>query len=237
MPSPLQIPFLFAALLLSSIASVDPSGHWEGTIRAPEMEVSIEADLFRNANRELAGTFANLTRNVKAIPLSNVAVEGSTVTFEIKANGGGTFRGALGADGKTMTGTFTTSGPSSETFELPFSLTRTGEARIEAPAKSAPISKDLEGTWSGTLEVEGKPRQVGLKLSNHADGTSTGAVISGEGMQIPITTILQEGASVTLDVKNIGGSYAGTLKAEGKELVGTWTQGPFVGPLTFRRAP
>jgi hypothetical protein len=38
---------------------------------------------------------------------------------------------------------------------MPFSLTRTGDPRIEAPATSAPIGKELEGIWNGTLDVNG----------------------------------------------------------------------------------
>lgn len=62
----------------------------------------------------------------------------------------------------------------------------------------------------------------------------TGGVIIADGLEIPIATIAQEGSRVTLDVKRIGGSWAGTLS--GTELAGTWTQGPFVGPLRFHRS-
>jgi hypothetical protein len=38
------------------------------------------------------------------------------------------------------------------------------------------------------------------------------------------------------DVASVGASYVGVLNAAGTELAGTWTQGPAVLPLTFRRA-
>jgi hypothetical protein len=94
----------------------------------------------------------------------------------------------------------------------------------------------LEGSWTGTLEANGKQLRIGLKMSNHPDGTATGAVISSEEVEIPITRITSDGASLKLDIKNVGGSYVGKLNEGGTELVGTWTQGPFVAPLTFRRA-
>lgn len=134
-----------------------------------------------------------------------------------------------------MQGTFTTRGPDGQPLELPFDLKRTGAAKIEAAPKNAAVSKELEGTWSGTMEVDGTSRELGLRFRNQADGTASGIVIAGEGTEIAITTIAQKASAVTLDVKSIGGSYTGTLDASGTELTGTWTQGPFTAPLVFRR--
>jgi hypothetical protein len=231
----------FALLVLTSFllhaqTPAGVSGHWEGVIHAPGMDIVIEVDLAPDAAGKLAGTFSNPARNVRAFPLANVEADGTSVTFAIPAaTGGGTFSGTLAPDGKSMKGTFATKGPDAQPLDLPFELTHAGPAKIDAPAKSSAIGKDLEGRWSGALEVEGTTRQIGLSLVNHADGTATGVVISGEGIEVPITVIAQKGSSVTLDVKNIGGSYAGTLGNGGAELVGTWTQGPFSAPLTFRR--
>ena len=76
-----------------------------------------------------------------------------------------------------------------------------------------------------------------LTMANQPDGTATGSFVNvDEGLEIPITTITQKASSLTLDVKAVGGSYSGVLNPEGTELVGTWTQGPAVLPLTFRRA-
>ncbi|HYS52365.1 MAG TPA: hypothetical protein VER58_01210 [Thermoanaerobaculia bacterium] len=206
------------------------SGHWEGTIRAAEKDVKIEFDLTKNG-----GTFNLPARNLKALPLSNVVVHDGKVTFEIKGAGGGTFEGTLSADGQSIEGTFAMRGPDpSQSMEMPFSLKRTGDARIEEAPKSAPIGKELEGKWSGTLEVEGKQKQVGITLTNYPDGSSTGTLTS-DGMQIAINTIVQKGNSITLDVKNVGGSYSGTLQDDGT-IAGTWTQPPFVGPLDFKRS-
>jgi hypothetical protein len=50
---------LIPASGLHAQTAVDPSGHWEGLIKMPEMEMAIEIDLAKNANGTLAGTFAN----------------------------------------------------------------------------------------------------------------------------------------------------------------------------------
>jgi hypothetical protein len=204
------------------------SGHWEGVIHSTEMNFNIEVDIAG----DLTGTFTNSAMNVRGLPLSDIHADGQNVTFALKVNGGGVFHGTLSADGKSISGTFTMKYNGSD-LELPFELTRKGDAKIEAAPKSAAITKALEGRWSGTIQVGGESREIGLVLANHADGTSTGVIRSSEGMEIPIASIVQKGASITLDVKNVGGTYAGTLKDNAIE--GTWTQGNFSAPLTFHR--
>jgi len=213
--------------LFVSLSLFAQSGHWEGVIHAPEMNFNIEVDLAGNS-----GTFANAAMHVRGLPLSDIHAEGTSVTFALKVTGGGVFRGTLSADGNAISGTFSTRYNDND-LELPFELTRKGDAKLEPPPTSAAISKELEGRWSGTIEVEGAPREVGLSLTNHPDGTATGVVISGQGTEIAIASIVQKGANVTLDVKNIGGAFAGTLKNDA--LTGTWTQGKFSAPLTFHR--
>ena len=44
-------------LMAQTPAAADPSGHWEGTVQIPSMELKIEIDLARNSKGEFAGTF------------------------------------------------------------------------------------------------------------------------------------------------------------------------------------
>ncbi|HYC62018.1 MAG TPA: hypothetical protein VEK79_20875 [Thermoanaerobaculia bacterium] len=225
---------VFIALLFASVsaAAQNATGHWEGAIHTPQGDVTIAVDIAKNAAGEIVATFDNPARGVRGFPLSKVVLNGLSVTFAINAAGGGTFKGTFNGD--AVEGTFTTRGPDGQPLELAFDLVRKGDAAIASAPKSGAIAKNLEGKWTGTLEVEGTQRQLGLSLTN-ADGSATG-FMSSEGLDIPIASIVQSGSSTTLDVKIIGGSYTGMLDANGTELAGTWTQGPFVGPLRFRRA-
>jgi hypothetical protein len=222
--------FLLCGPAVLAQTAVDPTGHWEGSVHAPTAEVKFAIDLTKNSQGELEGTFDQPEQNLKGLGLSSFAVKGTSIRFQIKgAPGERAFEGVLGADGKSMSGDFTQGG-----YAMPFSLTRTGDARIEARARSVPIGKDLEGTWNGTLEVNGMQRRLVLKLSNQADA-ATGTILSvEEGLEIPITTITQNASSLTLVMQAIGGSYSGTLNQEHTELAGTLTQGPASVPLTFR---
>jgi len=225
---------LLAPSSLFAQTAVEPSGHWEGAVHAPGMEVLIEVDLAKNASGELTGTFSQPGQNLKGIPLTNFAAEGRSISFQIKgaAPGDRAFKASFSVDGKSMSGDF-----SQSVYSVPFSLSRTGDTRIEAPARSAPIGKELEGTWNGTLDVNGIQRRLILNMANQPDGTATGNFVNvDEGLEIPIATITHKGSSVTLDIKAVGGSYSGALNPEGTELIGTLTQGPATLPLTFRLA-
>ena len=223
-----------AAFLLAQ-TSADPSGHWEGTVRIPEMELKIEVDLAKNSKGELAGIFATPTQGLKGFPLSTVTVEGRSVRFVLKADKEpSTFVGVVSADGKSISGEASQAGKSA-----PFSLTRTGEARIPPAPRNPPIGKEYEGTWNGTLDAGQGPIRLILKMANQPDGTAAGTIASpdGSGVEVPIG-IAQKAANLTIEVPSVGASFAGVLNPAKTELAGTWiqgTQGSTGLPLTFRR--
>ena len=68
---------LLAALFLLSLLSLNaqppagPSGHWEGTIQAPNQDVAIEIDLTLDAPGELSGTAGIPQQQLKGLSLSD----------------------------------------------------------------------------------------------------------------------------------------------------------------------
>ena len=226
---------LVAATSVPAQTGVDPSGHWEGTIHAPNMEVVIGIDLATNTKGQLTGTFAQPAEGVKGLPLSEITVNGSSIRLLLKpgGSGGGTFNATISADGKTISGDFIMAEGG---HALPFTLARTGAANIAPAPKSPPIAKELEGSWNGTLDAGGRQMRVVVKMANQPDGTSTGTIVSvdGTGVEIPIA-IAQKGSAVSLEAATVGASYAGVLNAAATEIVGTWTQRGAALPLTLRR--
>jgi hypothetical protein len=222
---------LFGTTFIHAQITKDPSGHWEGTITMPMGELRFEIDLVRDEKGQMSGTIGVPDQKLKGLPLTSVAIDGSAVTFEIRGGQGGTFRAKLSADARSMTGT-----ASGQEGEAPFELARTGEARIMPAPKSARISKELEGIWTGTLEVRGGMRVI-LRMANQPDGTSSGTLVSvDEGNLELAVAIVQDGSKVQLNSPVLGSSYSGTLNAAGNELAGTYTtsQG-LVLPLMLRR--
>ena len=211
----------------------DPSGHWEGTLQVPGTEMKVEVDLRKNGTGAFEGTFGQPLQSIKGLPLSTVTVEGKRVRFVVRGGEApATFDGVLSDDGTSITGTVEQGG-----HTIPFTLTRNGDARIAPPPVNGPIGKELEGSWNGALEGNGRSLRVVLTMTNHPNGIATGTIMSPDasGIEIPIA-MTQKGSSVTIGVPSIGASFVGTLNPEGTELAGQWTQGPVTGPLTFQRS-
>lgn len=230
-----------AGLLLSASLgaqvkqTADPSGHWDGVVQAPNMQVKIEIDVARGGKGELVGTFGQPSEQLKGYPLSRVTVEGAAAIFELRIGvEGGTFKGAFDADGQSIEGEYTAVG---DAYTLPFKLVRTGDARIAAAPRSPAIAKQLEGTWNGALDTQrGKMRLV-VKMMNQSDGTAAGTIVSldGGGVEVPIA-MAERPSGLTIEIPSVAITYVGVLNTEGTELVGTWNEKQATLPLTLRRA-
>jgi hypothetical protein len=210
-------------------AGVDPSGHWEGSISIPNGEIAFQVDLSKNTKGELIATYSRLENNLTGLPLTRVALDGRAIAFVLTGNT--TFQGVLFADGKTISGDVT-----APIGTAPFNMTRTGEAVIAPAPKNSPIARELEGTWNGTLSLQGESLRLVLRLENQADGTATGTIISLDRGDLELALgMTQKASTLTLNSPAIGGDFfAGSLNASG-ELAGTFSQRPVTAPLTFVR--
>lgn len=225
---------LVAALLVSlspilaQVAS-GPTGHWEGAVKVPGQEFRIEIDLVR-AGEKWEGTITIPIQNVNGFPLSAITVRGDAVNFAMSGvPGNPQFKGTLSKDTKSLSGEFSQRGRT-----VPFALIRTGEGRIAPPARSTPLTKDLEGSWEGTMDRRDWISRFSLKLSTHPDGVATGTLVvvnPAGAAEIPIVAIVQTRSHLV--VQTVAGTYEGDVKDE--QLTGTWTQGPETLPLVFKR--
>jgi uncharacterized protein (TIGR03435 family) len=104
-----------------------------------------------------------------------------------------------------------------------------------APAQNS--TKDLSGTWQGTLHV-GKDLRIMVKIAKDAKGAYKADFYSidqgGSSISVQSTT-LQDG-TVKMAVPSIAGAYEGKLSADGKSIDGKWSQGPNPFPLLLERA-
>ena len=207
-------------------ASLDLSGHWQGSVSSPRGEMRFEVDLEKNDRGELAGTLDVPAQNIAGLPLREVVVHGQAIEFNARTDQ--SFRADLAADGQSMAGTFTIEG-----HALPFTLARAGEARVRPVAKGTPIAKVLEGEWQAMLPSSGMRLQ--LRLSNDGDGSRAVLVNLDEGgLQVP-AVLTGRDSNVALDFPAVGGSFAATLNADATDLTGTYSQAGKSVELTFKR--
>jgi uncharacterized protein len=228
---------VFIGMLLATAASAwaQPAqpglGHWTGSLSLPTGELALELDLARAPDGSVIGTVGQPAQQVKGLPLSKVVIQGQSVSFDLPGSGGASFSGTVSADGASLAGNM-----SNQLGSLPVTFTRTGDAQIAPPPVSPPITKQLEGTWSGTLDAMGRQMRVTLTLTNHPDKTSTGSFTSLDegGITLPVT-IEQHDADVKIDTPATHSSFKGTLDAAGSTLTGTYSQSGLSLPLTFKR--
>lgn len=220
----------FTASAVHAQTPVDPSGHWKGTIEIPNNPVDFELDLARNSQGAITGTITASADKV-TLPLGSVAIKDRAMTFYARADQ--PFHGELAESGKTIAGTATLNG-----YNLPFTLSRTGDAHIEPEPTSPAVTKQLEGTWNATLAAGGLEYHLIVTIANRPDGTSVARSISVEegGLNLPVV-VSQSGPNVRFTVRAVASSYVGTMNAGGTEIIGTWTQRTTTLPLTFKRAP
>ena len=222
---------LWSALPLRAQTALEPSGHWDGRIEAPGFEKTFTVDVAKNDTGGFAGTLSIPAEHLNGLPI-RITVTGKLVHFVAREDQ--PFNAYLSEDGKSMSGDFSVEG-----FSIPLTMTRTGDARVDTPERSATIGKELEGHWIATVPVESTSMRLVLTIANDPDGTSSGSMINlDQGkLEIPVSAITQSASSVSLDFKAVGASFAGTLDAGATELAGTYQERGRAMPLTFRRAP
>lgn len=218
------------------------AGHWEGALEVPSGQLDLIVDLAPAEGGAWKGTINVPAQGIKGYPLPQIAVDGATISFAMAGiPGDPTFKGKLSADGNTFSGELTQGGAT-----VPFKLARKAEAPAPAapgttaakPAPAAQTASTIPGVWQGTLEVPGGIQlRLVLKVTKGDDGALKATVDSPDqgAMDMPVTTITQNGDAVSFEMKTIGGAYEGTLNKEGSQIAGQWKQGGGSLPLTLKR--
>ena len=223
---------VLAASPAAAQSPANPTGHWEGTITAPMGQIDFEVDVVRDASGTLVATYGQKATAVRGLPLTNVALDGRTLSFVLFGGGpgGGSFKGEILTDGKSISGEVNATMGSA-----PFMLYRTGEAVMLPQVKNAAVSAGLAGTWTGSLEVGGNQIGLVLAISNRSDGTASVLIGQASRPDFRVDAALKEnGKAISFDVPATSGSWSGTL--EGDLMTGTWTQSGGSLPLTFTKA-
>ena len=211
----------------------DPTGHWEGTITAPMGQIDFEIDVARDNSGMLIATYGQKATGVRALPLTQVSLDGRTFTFVLFTGGpgGGAFKGDMLSDGKTISGEVKATMGSA-----PFMLYRTSDAVLAPKVKNAAVSKALEGRWTGNLDVGATQITVVLTIANRADGTASALIAQASEPGLQLEAAMHEsGSAVAFEVPATSGAWQGTLT--NNSMTGTWTQPGGSLLLTLTREP
>jgi hypothetical protein len=229
----LKTALLSATLLMSAAAYAQTPrsafGHWEGMINSPLGSAVFEIDLGPGANAVPIAALSIPDENIASLPLRNVKVEGSSVSFELPGGDAGKFSGTLAEDGRTLSGMLDKPFGSAE-----FSLSRNGEARFAAEPVNAAIDKRFQGEWSGPLNLNGRAASVRITLSNPPGKGAVGRMILDGEVAFPLG-VVQAGKKLTLDIVSAKESVTAELDDNG-DLVGEYIASSGArAPLSLKR--
>ena len=205
------------------------SGRWEGTTHIAEDDLNLIVDLAQE-NGAWVGSIIIPGLDMKGVPLTDITVKESVVSFSVKGTLGIQLKLQLDGNGK-LTGNFEQAGNRALT-----TLQKTGLPQVEYPPRNTPVAKELEGEWKGDYQMLGYTRHVSIKFTNRgSDGAAAEFVIVGRRTNnLPVDLVTQEGDLLSVNSHEIGISFEGRLR-DGK-LSGAIRQGAIETPLVLERA-
>ncbi len=222
------VALLWFASTAHAQAPIDPSAHWVGVVNTPTSQLDVEVAAARSSAGAFSGTVTMPGQRLVGLPLHQIDIDGASITFAARTDQ--RFVGIVAPDGQTLYGDLSFQG-----YAFPFTLMRMGPPRIEPPPVLGSVSKDLEGTWVGTVTAGGSEMHVVLKLENRSDNTSRGSLTNlDEGsLELPIAALTETTTSVTVGFNVVEATYVGEFSSDRRALAGTWSQGGASVPLTL----
>jgi pimeloyl-ACP methyl ester carboxylesterase len=227
----------FSILLVMLIAPSSASaqnrivGVWNGAIAVPGAELGVSVILEQKDNGSWTGTIDIPLQNAKAVPLTNIVIEGGSVSFSITGAGGNpTFKGQLSEDTNTISGDFTQGAG-----RLDFKLTRSqaGQAAgLNRPQEpKPPLSYDAMDVFfenakagiklAGTLTLPRSPGPVpAVVLITGSGPQDRDESIAGHRPFLVLADYLtRRGVAVLrVDDRGVGGSAGNTLNSTSEDF-------------------
>jgi len=219
---------------LSTLAQMDPAGHWEGAINTPGTELGIIVELKQEAGA-LGGTISIPAQGLKSLALENVKLQGEELSFQMpNVPGTPTFKGKLSADGNSLEGSMTQGGAT-----LPFKLRRFSEAEAADAAKKAiaEAAKKPESVWEGNLNAGPTSIKLVVRVFKKDDGGLTAKLDSPDqgASDMPIPSVTMTDTKFSFEMPAINASFQGTLNQQKTEAAGDWSQMGNTFPLTLKK--
>jgi len=222
--------FIFAVLTMAATLAYgqDITGDWQGTLSAGGAELRLVLHLTKAPDGSLKATLDSIDQpGGNGIPVSSITLKDSQLHVGIDAVHG-TYDGKVAPDAKTISGTWTQSQP------LPLEFKRAA-APIKTEHKPATPS-DIDGAWMGSLATGAVKLRVVFHIVNTEDGLTATLDSPDQGAKgVPTTSVTRNGGNLAIDVKSIGGSFAGAISPDLSSIDGKWTQGGGTLPLLLKK--
>jgi len=100
-----------------------------------------------------------------------------------------------------------------------------------------PYQAEIVGSWLGTLTVPGAELRIVFHITEGEDGTLSATMDSPDqgAKGIPVSEVVFAAGHLKLVSAAVNGEFEGDLAEDGSQIVGEWSQGGVVLPLTVSR--
>lgn len=197
---------LAIVLLLASLAAAqDITGDWKGTLDAGSAQLRLVLHISKSANGVLQATLDSVDQGANGIPVSSIVLKDSKLSLGVEAVHG-TYEGAVSADGKSISGTWT------QSAALPLEFKRAVKDEAKSHGESKP--SDIDGAWMGVLDTGSIKLHVVFHVVNTADGLTATLDSPDQGVKgMSTSSVTRDGSSLRIEAKNIGGIFQGKSRS------------------------
>ena len=218
--------FLSVSLLMSTAglaaAQTSITGDWEGTLKSGNVELRLALHVAPADGGGFKATIDNIDQGGFHIPVTSIALAGPRLTLRVEALSA-SFDGSVAADGAAIVGTW------SQRASVPLVLAR-------APKRAEVKPSDVDGTWAGTLDAGGAKLRLLFHITNSPYGLVATMDSPDQGARRLVATVSRTGSSLKLEIKQIAGTFEGTVDEGHTKIDGTWSQGAARLPLVLTPA-
>jgi hypothetical protein len=221
---------IFVLLLTMAAATTAQAqaigGDWQGTLAAGGAEIRLVLHLTPDGKSGFTATFDSPDQGVKGLGVTSVTLVDSTLKFEVPQVRG-SYEGKVNTEATAITGKWSQLGTA-----LPLNLSR---PPASSTVKRIPKPSDIDGDWEGSLNA-GAVLRIVLHVQTFEDGIS--ATLDSPDQKMfgaPATSITRSETKVTFEMKQLAGSFSGTLDPGLITIDGTWTQLGNSLPLVLKR--
>jgi hypothetical protein len=232
-------------------AQAQIAGDWQGVATVEGADYHIIVHITAAKDGTLAATLDSPELGVTGVATSGVTYKDSKFTMNVDAYQG-VFTGTLNSDGTKITGVFVGD------HETPLEFTRVVAAAPAAGALTAPATaagtpaaaaptqagaaakpatpSDIDGTWAGTLDVNGQTLHILLKVTNTADGLTAQIQSPDQSPTwLAASAVTRANGTLTASFTALGAEFSGKIAADLGSIDGTFSQSGGSMPLVLKR--
>jgi hypothetical protein len=202
------------------------AGDWNGSLNAGGATLRVVLHIAAAKDGTLTGTLDSLDQGLSAIPVNTVVLKDSRLSLTVDTVHG-SYEGTVKPDGSGIDGTWTQG--------QPMTLNFTRGAATAGAAKPATPS-DIDGTWAGTLSVNGNTLHILMKVTNTADGLSAQLQSPDQSpVWLAANKVSRANGTLIASFTALQAEFSGKIAADLGSIDGTFSQGAGSLPLVLKR--